>query len=92
MSRCKRTFGLDVHHKRPNKGNHLSNAVVLCRACYERTPFHAVAGTPPEPFSEATKEEALRRAGHRCQCKSSRGCHAGARAHPRPQELEPTEP
>lgn len=90
MSRCKRTYGLDVHHRRPNKGNHLSNAVVLCRACYEGTPFHGDPAVHPEPFHEATRELALRLAGHRCQCKSTRGCHAGARAHPRPQELEPS--
>lgn len=89
MSRCKRTYGLDVHHKRANKGNHLSNAVVLCEACRESAPFHDMPGIRPEPFGEATKELALRLAGHRCQCKSSRGCHTGARAHPRPQELGP---
>lgn len=92
MSRCKRTYGLDVHHKRANKGSHLSNAVVLCRACYEGTPFHAMPGIVPEPFSQATKELALRRAGQRCQCKSTRGCHAGARAHPRPDDVEPAKP
>lgn len=91
MSRCKRTYGLEVHHIRPNKGSHLSNAVVLCHACYERTPLHDVPGIEPEPFSAATKELALRLAGHRCQCKSSRGCHTRARAHRRTEELEPTQ-
>lgn len=86
MSRCKRTYGLDVYPRRPGRGNGISNAIVLCRACYEKRPFAGLAGPAPETFGEATKAVALRLAGNRCQCKSSRPCHVGSRAHPRPQE------
>jgi len=75
MARCKRSDQLEVHHKRRGKGNHLSNATVLCRPCLEKTPFYGMPGPSPEAFSEATRREALRRAGNRCQCTSSRGCH-----------------
>jgi len=91
MSRCKRTYGLEVQHKRPGKGNHLSNAVVLCGTCYDKRPFHGMPGPEPEPFTEATKELALRLAGGRCQCTSTRGCHTGSRAHTQPQDAEATE-
>lgn len=92
MSRCKRTYELDVYQKRPGKGHHLANAVVLCRTCYERTPFSDVPRGVHEPFGDATREMALRLAGNRCQCKSSRGCHTGARAHRHPQEEPSPEP
>lgn len=75
MSRCKERDELEVHHKRPGKGNRLSNATVLCRPCRAKTPFYGMPGASPEPFTEAVEQEALRRAGNRCQCTSSRGCH-----------------
>jgi hypothetical protein len=75
MSRCNRRDDLVVHHKQRGKGNRLSNATVLCRPCLEKTPFYGLSGPTPEPFTEATRQEALRRAGNRCQCKSSRDCH-----------------
>jgi hypothetical protein len=75
VSRCKRTGDLEVHHKRRNQGNRLSNAIVMCRPCYQKTPFNGLPGPSPEPFTEETTRYALRKAGHRCECKSSRGCH-----------------
>jgi hypothetical protein len=75
VSRCKRTEDLEVHHKRRNQRNRLSNAIVMCRPCYQRTPFYGLPGPSPEPLTEETTRYALRQAGHRCECKSSRGCH-----------------
>lgn len=75
MARCKRTDGLEVHHKRRSQGNRLSNAIVLCRPCYEKAPSYGLPGPSPEPFTEATTQRALQQAGQRCQCKSSRDCH-----------------
>ncbi|HKI58237.1 MAG TPA: hypothetical protein VKA00_03330 [Trueperaceae bacterium] len=75
MARCKRTDELEVHHKRRSQGNRLSNAVVMCRPCYEKTPFYGLSGPAPEPFTAATTQQALLDAGNRCQCKSSRSCH-----------------
>lgn len=75
MSRCTRTYGLEVHHIRRDGGNDLSNAKVLCVKCHAATTTFGTPGRSPEPFSQETKDRALRRAGNRCECTSSSGCH-----------------
>lgn len=75
MARCTKTYGLEVHHKDRGGGNDLSNAEVLCQPCHEATPSYGVPGRSPPPFSEDTKERALRRAGNRCECERTGGCH-----------------
>jgi len=75
MARCSRTWGLEVHHIRRDGGNDLSNAKVLCERCHAMTSTYGSPGSTPPPFSEDTKQQALRRAGNRCECTSSQGCH-----------------
>ena len=75
MKKCIRTSKLEVHHKRTNGGNGLDNAQVLCQKCHENTSSY---GDPdhrsPPPFSEATKESALKNAGNRCECTKETCC------------------
>lgn len=73
--RCNRTFGLEVHHKRRDGGNSLSNAEVLCGNCHAATSTYGVSGPTPAAFSEETKKQALKRAGHQCECTRTGGCH-----------------
>ena len=75
MSRCTSTMDLDVHHKQRDGGNGMDNAQVLCQRCHESTTTYGTPGETPPPFSEATKERAIRRAGNQCECTSDRGCH-----------------
>jgi len=75
MARCARTRNLEVHHKRRDGGNRISNAVVLCQKCHAQTSTYGLSGRTPRPFDEATKVRALRNANNRCQCTSTRGCH-----------------
>ena len=75
MARCTQRNGLEVHHKRRDGGNDLSNAEVLCKPCHEATATYGTPGMKPPPFSEETKREALRRAGYQCECTRSGGCH-----------------
>ena len=75
MARCSRTRGLEVHHKRRDGGNGLDNATVLCGPCHAGTTSYGAPGKTPPPFSEETKKEALARAGYRCECRSTSGCH-----------------
>lgn len=75
MARCNRTTDLDVHHKRRDGGNTLDNAEVLCQPCHKATTTFGEPGHSPEPFDEATKQAALRRAGNRCECTRTGGCH-----------------
>ncbi len=75
MSRCERTWDLEVHHKRVDGGNGLNNAMVLCRTCHKNTsswcdPNHR----SPEPFSDSIKKQALERAGNRCECEKGTCC------------------
>jgi 5-methylcytosine-specific restriction endonuclease McrA len=75
MNRCKSTTGLSVHHIRRDGGNEISNAKVLCGPCHENTSTFGTPGESPPPFSKATREQALKNAGNRCQCTSPSGCH-----------------
>lgn len=75
MSRCFVKSGLEVHHKRRDGGNDLNNAEVLCQRCHKATSTYGTPGKSPEPFSQTTKYEALKRAGNRCECERTGGCH-----------------
>ncbi len=75
MSRCKRSEELEVHPKRRGKGNRLSNAPAICWPYPANAPFCGPSGPSPEPFTEATKRQALQRAGNRCRCTTPRGGH-----------------
>jgi hypothetical protein len=76
MSRCTATTDLEVHHKRRDGGNDIENAQVLCQSCHENTSSYGKHGESPPEFSSQTKEDALKRAGNRCECERS-GCHTG---------------
>ena len=67
--RCKSTTTLQVHHKRVDGGNSLSNAEVLCHDCHCNTDSYGNTGhDSPPPFTPKTREEALTRAGNQCEC------------------------
>ncbi len=75
MSRCKRTWGLEVHHKRVDGGNGLDNAMVLCQKCHANTSSYGDSNhKSPEPFSQEIKEKALKRAGNQCECTKGTCC------------------
>ncbi|MDR2658785.1 MAG: hypothetical protein LBC27_02185 [Spirochaetaceae bacterium] len=74
MSRCTATKNLEVHHKRRDGGNGIDNAQILCHQCHENTATYGTDGKSSSPFSEATKEAALKRAGNRCECEKD-NCH-----------------
>lgn len=71
MARCSRKYGLEVHHIRRDGGNGLDNAEVLCSRCHANTSTYGTPGKSPEPFSEDTKQKALKRAGNQCECTRS---------------------
>ncbi len=76
MSRCTRKQNLEVHHKRRDGGNGLNNAEVLCHTCHVATSTYGPTGfQSPPPFSQATKAAAIARAGNRCECTRTGGCH-----------------
>lgn len=75
MSRCKRTRELQVHHKRRDGGNGIGNAEVLCPKCHEATSTYGTPGKTPSAFSDDARKKALERAGNRCECTRSGGCH-----------------
>lgn len=75
MARCARTYGLEVHHKRRDGGNSLDNAEVLCSWCHQTTSSFGTAGISPPAFTQETKDKALKRAGYRCECTRTSGCH-----------------
>lgn len=75
MARCTGTTNLEIHHKRRDGGDDLGNAEVLCQACHSDTSTYGVPGRSPPAFSKATKDSALKRAGNRCECTRSGGCH-----------------
>lgn len=75
MARCLKTYGLEVHHERRDGGNGLDNAEVRSSSCHAATSAYGDPGKSPEPFSEETKERAMRRAGNQCECTRSGGCH-----------------
>jgi hypothetical protein len=64
MSRCEVTDDIEIYHKDPNGGNDLSNAQVLCQHCREKT---GADGNGLRSFLPKTKEDALKRAGNRCE-------------------------
>jgi 5-methylcytosine-specific restriction endonuclease McrA len=74
MSRCTATRNLEVHHKRRDGGNDITNAQVLCQSCHSNTSTYGTPGKSPPDFSEATKQEALQKAGHQCECMKD-NCH-----------------
>lgn len=75
MARCTRTRNLEIHHIRRDGGNDIGNAEVLCQTCHAATHSYGIPGNSPPAFDQSTKERALRRAGNRCECKRSGGCH-----------------
>ena len=75
MARCWRTRNLEVHHKRRDGGNDLSNAEVLCQPCHVATQTYGAPGRSPADFDEATKQRALTLAGNQCECTRTGGCH-----------------
>ena len=75
MSRCHRTTSLDVYHRNPEGGNGIDNAEVRCFQCHQATQQNIYAPVSSPPFSQATKDGALRRAGNRCECMRMGGCH-----------------
>lgn len=80
MARCTRNYSLEIHHICRDGGNGLDNAQVLCQMCHEATatygsPLNRASLSSPPPFDEATKQAAHRRAGYRCECTRTSGCH-----------------
>ena len=75
MERCLRTTDLTVRKIRPDGGDGPDNAQVLCRHCYELLDSSPPVGAEPQPFDQETRAVALERAGNRCECQSSGGCH-----------------
>ena len=75
MARCIETINLEVHHKRRDRGNDLSNAEVLCEPCHNATSTYGTPGRTPPAFTEETINAALRQAGDQCECTRSGGCH-----------------
>ena len=75
MARCTRKYGLEVHHKRRDGDNSLSNAEVLCKDCHDATASHGTPGTSPPDFEQTTKDKALKNAGNQCECTRTGGCH-----------------
>ena len=74
-TRCNSTKNLEVHHKRIDGGNGLNNAEVLCHKCHENTSSYGNSNHPsPPPFSEKTKQDALKRADYKCEC-TRVNCH-----------------
>ena len=75
MTRCSKTTTLSVHHINRAGGNGILNAKILCSDCHKATSTFGKEGTPPPAFSEATKQAAYKRAGNRCECTLTGGCH-----------------
>ncbi len=74
MPRCRRKWGLEVHHIRRNGGNALANARVLCQERYHWTQTYGMSGRTSADFDEDAKERARTKAGGRCECSGCRGC------------------
>jgi hypothetical protein len=74
-SRCTHTADLDVYHLRRDGHNSLDNARVLCRRCHAATKGYELPGRKLPAFDQATKEAALSRAGHQCECTRIGACH-----------------
>jgi 5-methylcytosine-specific restriction endonuclease McrA len=75
MGRCTKTRNLEVHHKRRDGGNDLSNAEVLCGPCHANTSTYGEPCKSPPAFSQDTKDKALKNAGNQCECTRTSGCH-----------------
>jgi 5-methylcytosine-specific restriction endonuclease McrA len=75
-TRCTRTQDLEVHHKRRDGGGEsIDNAEILCPKCHQATGSYGTPGTSPPRFSQDVKDRAMRRAGNRCECTRTGGCH-----------------
>ncbi len=75
MSRCTRTWDLEVHHIRIDGGDGLDNARVLCKKCHQNTSTYCDPNhKSPPAFNQETKDKALKRAGHRCECTKGTCC------------------
>lgn len=72
--RCNSSKDLEIHHISRQVGNTLSNAQVLCKACHVKTPTYGKPGGNTTPFPNDIKEQALKRAGNKCECTTDR-CH-----------------
>jgi hypothetical protein len=75
VDRCTRTTGLDVYPLRRDGDNSLENAQVLCRSCQAAARGYELPGRKPLPFDPATRDAALERAGHQCECTRIGACH-----------------
>ena len=73
VSRCGSTWGFEAHHKRREGGSGLDKAEVLCHSYHISTSTYGVSGDSPPSFSQKTKDEAMLRAGNRCECER-KGC------------------
>lgn len=73
-ARCNNTYRLEIHHINRGAGNTLSNAIVLCHKCHENTYSYGRPGSSPEDFPQSVKDQALKKAGNRCQC-TANNCH-----------------
>lgn len=67
-TRCIRTTQLEIHHKSRTGGNGIENAEVLCQSCHGQTGSYGTPGVSPPPFSQQTKDLAIKRANNRCEC------------------------
>jgi hypothetical protein len=80
IDRCTRTTGLDVYPLRRDGDGGLDNAQVLCRRCHAAAKGYELPGRKPPPFDRPTKDAALERAGHRCECTRIGACHGTGKA------------
>jgi len=75
MARCTHKRNLEVHHKRRDGDDDISNAEDLCETCHAATSTYGTPGKSPRGFDQATKNRALSRAGNQCECTRTGGCH-----------------
>ena len=75
MARCTRTTNLEVHHKRKDGGNDLSNAEVLCQKCHEATDTFGKQGESPPDFIDVIRLAAIKIVWDQCECTRTGGCH-----------------
>lgn len=80
ISRCTRTTELDVYPLRRDGDNGLDNAQVLCHRCHAATQGYELPGRKPPAFDTATKNAALSRAAHQCECTRIGACHGATRS------------
>jgi hypothetical protein len=75
VNRCTRIADLDVYPLRRDGDSSLDNAQVLCRRCQAATKGYDLPGRKPPPFDQSTRDAALQRAGHQCECTRIGACH-----------------